>query len=287
MTEITTEAHDEEPRPHEEESEPHEAEPEVTITMASRVPWITTAAVAVVAVLGLIFPISQPSASSATPVGSVVDAAFTSSESTNLTDVSALAAQAVDSVVEINVALRSRGPFSSRGSGSGVIVDTDGTIVTNAHVVRNATEVEVELNNGLTYRGEVLAIDPPRDLAVVKIDAEGLTAVELGSSNDLAVGQPVIAIGNPLALDGGPSVSTGIVSALDRNVRGDNEALNGVIQTDAAITQGSSGGALLDAQGRLIGITTAVGVSRIGIEGIGFAVPVESVRDILSEVTGA
>ncbi len=279
MTEITT-VHEEEPAPRQEGGE-------ATVSRASRVPWITTAAVAVVAVLGLIFPLSPPSAApTASPTGSLVDASFDGSESTNLTDVSALAAQAVDSVVEINVALPSRRPFTSRGSGSGVIVDPNGTIVTNAHVVRNATEVEVELNNGLTYRGEVVAIDPSRDLAVVKIDAEGLTAVELGSSGHLQVGQPVIAIGNPLALDGGPSVSTGIISALDRNVRGDNEALNGVIQTDAAITQGSSGGALLDAQGRLIGITTAVGVSRIGIEGIGFAVPVESVIDILSEATG-
>lgn len=280
MTEITTEVHEEDPVPPQED-------PELTVSRAGRVPWITTAAVAVVAVLGLVFPLSPPPAApTSSPTGSLVNAAFEGSESTNLTDVSALSAQAVDSIVEIDVVLRSRGPFASRGSGSGVIVDPNGTIITNAHVVRNADEVGVELNNGLTYRGEVVAIDPSRDLAVVKIDAEGLTAVELGSSTDLRVGQPVIAIGNPLALDGGPSVSTGIISALDRNVRGDNEALNGVIQTDAAITQGSSGGALLDAQGRLVGITTAVGVSRIGIEGIGFAVPVESVIDLLSEATG-
>lgn len=279
MTEIT-------PELHEEGLDRPAVEGAVTATRASRVPWITTAAIAVVAALGLVFPLSPPPSSSAAPSGSLVNAGFDGSAPTSLTDVSALAARAVDSVVEINVALRSRGPFESRGSGSGVIVDAGGTIVTNAHVVRNATEVEVELNNGLTYRGEVVALDPTRDLAVVKIDAEGLTAVELGSTTDLAVGQPVIAVGNPLALDGGPSVSTGIISALDRNVRGDNEALDGVIQTDAAITQGSSGGALLDAQGRLIGITTAVGVSRIGIEGIGFAVPIESVVDILSEVTG-
>lgn len=258
-----------------------------TVTRASRVPWITTAAIALVAALGLIFPLSAPATTSATsPAGSLIDAVFDGASPTSLTDVSALAARVVDSVVEIDVVLRDRGPFSSRGSGSGVIVDPSGVIVTNAHVVRNATEVNVELNNGRTFRGEVVAVDRSNDLAVIEIDAEGLTAIELGSSTGLEVGQPVIAVGNPLGLEGGPSVSTGIVSALDRDVRGRNSALSGVIQTDAAITQGSSGGALLDGQGRLIGITTAVGVSRIGIEGIGFAVPVESVIDILSEVNG-
>ena len=276
-----------EPDPQEPLLDPKEEAP--TVTRASRIPWVTTAAVAVVAVLGLVFPISSPASTSSatTPAGSLVNAAFQVSGATNLTDVSALAADAVDSVVEIDVGVRQRGPFATRGSGSGVIVDSDGLIITNAHVVNNATEIEVTLTNGNTYTGTVVEIDRDNDLAVISIDAEGLSAIELGSSTDLAVGNPVVAIGNPLGLEGGPSVTTGIVSALDRNIRGLRDGLDGVIQTDAAITRGSSGGALLDSEGRLVGITTAVGTSRIGIEGIGFAVPVETVIDLLSEVNGA
>lgn len=257
----------------------------VTVTRKTRTPWYATAGVAVIAVLGLIFPLSPPaeSALQSQTAPSLVNASFDGT--VTLTDVSALAAEAVDSVVEIRIA-RSRGPFSSRGSGSGVIVDADGLIVTNAHVVEGADTVEVVLSNGLSHRGQVIASDPSRDLTVVKVEDEGLQPIEFGSSTELAVGQPVVAIGNPLGLEGGPSVSTGIVSALNRNVRGRESALTDVIQTDAAITQGSSGGALLDAGGRLIGITTAVGVSRIGIEGIGFAIPVEAVVDILAQVDG-
>jgi S1-C subfamily serine protease len=203
---------------------------------------------------------------------------------TGLTDVSDLAAQVSDAVVTVQV----RGTFRGRerliGSGSGVIIDQDGTIVTNAHVVEvsdRATAVDVVLADGSSLAATVLAVDPANDLALLDIDADGLTAIAIGSTDQLLVGDPVIAIGNPLGLEGGPSVSTGIVSALDRSLDGAGGPLSGVLQTDAAITEGSSGGALLDAQGRLVGITTAVGVSSVGIEGIGFALPVEDVVDLV------
>lgn len=209
-----------------------------------------------------------------------------SSAAVTLTDVSDIAAEVVDSVVsvEVTTTVRAfRGAQEVAGSGSGVIVDSDGTIVTNAHVVEDADDVIVVLADGTEYRATVLALDTAQDVAVMHIDATGLNAIELGSTENLLVGDPVIAVGYPLALTGGPSVSTGIVSALDRVLDESDVSLEGVLQTDAAITEGSSGGALLDATGRLIGITTAVGVSRVGVEGIGFAIPVETIASVLAQ----
>lgn len=205
---------------------------------------------------------------------------------TGLNDVSDIAARTVDSIVVVQVTIDARGPVDATGSGSGVIISEDGLIVTNAHVVEGATSITVELTDGSTFAATVLAENTDEDIAVLDIQASGLTTVELGSTSDLAVGDPVVAIGNPLALEGGPSVSTGIVSALDRELADGDATLTGIIQTDAAITEGSSGGALLDAEGRLIGITTAVGVSRVGVEGIAFAVPVETVNEVLSGLDG-
>lgn len=203
-----------------------------------------------------------------------------------LTDVSDVAAEVVDSIVVVEVTIDARGPFDATGSGSGVIVSDDGTIITNAHVVDDATSITVELTDGTTYVASVVAQDTSVDIAILDIDAVGLNAIELGSTSGLLVGDPVIAIGNPLALEGGPSVSTGIVSALDRVLEDADTILTGIIQTDAAITEGSSGGALLNSDGHLIGITTAVGVSSVGVEGIAFAVPVETVNQVLASIGG-
>lgn len=212
--------------------------------------------------------------------------AETAQASVALTDVSDIAAEAVDSIVVVEVTIDARGPFDATGSGSGVIISEDGIIVTNAHVVDDATSITVELTDGTTYDATVVAMDTSKDVAILDIDASGLSTIELGSTTELSVGDPVIAIGNPLALEGGPSVSTGIVSALDRVLEDADTTLSGIIQTDAAITEGSSGGALLDEDGRLIGITTAVGVSSVGVEGIAFAVPVETVAEVLTTLSG-
>lgn len=203
-----------------------------------------------------------------------------------LNDVSDVASQVVDSIVVVEVTIDARGPFDTTGSGSGVILSEDGTIITNAHVVDNATSVNVELTDGTRHVATVVAADTAVDLAILDIDASGLNAIALGSTTGLLVGDPVIAIGNPLALEGGPSMSTGIVSALDRVLDGTDTTLTGIIQTDAAITEGSSGGALLDANGQLIGITTAVGISSVGVEGIAFAIPVETVSQVLDGLGG-
>jgi S1-C subfamily serine protease len=173
------------------------------------------------------------------------------------------------------------------GSGSGVIIDDEnGYVATNEHVVDNNGTVGIVLSDGRRYEGIVLGVDKLTDLAVVQIAADGLLEIELGSTDGLEVGDTAIAVGNPLGLLGGPTVTVGVLSAFDRLVEGDTreDALYGMVQTDAPFTRGSSGGALVDSQGRLIGITTAVGVSDLGPEGLGFATPVEVMSRVTNEI---
>lgn len=203
-------------------------------------------------------------------------------ESVALVDVSDVVSDVVDSVVTVEVMGNYRGRETVIGTASGVIVGSDGMIVTNAHVVEEATSLNVILTDGSDHEATIVLVDTGSDVALIDIDVEDLNAIELGSTDGLEVGDPVIAIGNPLGLEGGPSVSTGIVSALGRVLEDSDVSLDGVIQTDAAITEGSSGGALLDARGHLVGITTAIGVSSVGVEGIGFAIPVETVVSVMA-----
>jgi putative serine protease PepD len=170
------------------------------------------------------------------------------------------------------------------GSGSGEIFTADGYIMTNSHVVEGSSTVKVELTDGRRLDGKVIGNDTETDIAVVKVDADDLPVVPLGNSMDVQIGEPVIAIGNPLGLQGGPTVTTGIVSALGREVDTENGKLFDMIQTDAAIAPGSSGGALLDANGTVIGITTAIAVSSAGAEGIGFATPIEVARNVAEQI---
>ncbi len=174
------------------------------------------------------------------------------------------------------------------GSGSGVVWSDNGDsgyIVTNHHVIADADEILVVFSDGARYRAELVGSDPLTDIAVLKVDRPDLVPIAIGNSKDLVVGEPAIAVGNPLGLEGGPTVSLGIVSALDRSlaVSGAN-VLYGLIQTDAPIAPGSSGGALVDAEGRLIGITTAIAVSDVGAEGVGFAVPVDMVVGVVDDL---
>ncbi|MTV26523.1 PDZ domain-containing protein [Nitriliruptoraceae bacterium ZYF776] len=163
--------------------------------------------------------------------------------------------------------------------GSGVIYRADGYILTNAHVVGEADEVQVRLATGDVLAGEVVGTDPLNDLAVVRVEADGLPEITLRSSDDgLIVGETVVAIGSPFGLDA--SVTSGIISGLNRDLRVDEEegvglTIPSVIQTDAAINPGNSGGALVDARGRLIGINTAILTRTGGSQGVGFAVPAE------------
>jgi len=170
-------------------------------------------------------------------------------------------------------------------SGSGVIYGSDGYIITNHHVIAGASEVSVTFADGARFPATVVGSDPVTDLAVLLVDRPDLTPVEIGSSAYLSIGEPAVAVGNPLGLEGGPTVTSGIVSALNRslNVAG-SEPLYGLVQTDAPIAPGSSGGALVDARARLIGITTAIAVSDVGAEGLGFAIPIDLAVGVVTDI---
>jgi S1-C subfamily serine protease len=178
-------------------------------------------------------------------------------------------------------------PEQGKGVGTGLIVRANGVVVTNCHVVQGASRITVSTSEDkpTRYGARVIGGDCEHDLAVLKLDAEGLTPLELGSSGDLRLGQQVVAIGYALALEGGPSVTTGIVSSLDRTIRVPDPQCtvcpNGVrtysevIQTDAAINHGNSGGPLVDMEGRVVGINSA---GSENAENIGFAISIDSAR---------
>jgi putative serine protease PepD len=171
------------------------------------------------------------------------------------------------------------------GSGSGVIIDSKGHILTNNHVIENAQRIEVRLSNGNKWSGNLVGTDPYNDLAIIRIDApsEQLQTLSLGSSQDLQVGQKVIAIGNPFGLQ--QTLTTGIISSLGRTLQTeDGGEMEDLIQIDAAINPGNSGGPLLDSSGKIIGINTAIVSPSGGSIGIGFAIPVDTIKRISSEL---
>ncbi len=167
------------------------------------------------------------------------------------------------------------------GIGSGVIVSPEGYVLTNNHVVDHMNEIEVVLSDGRRARAKVIGTDPETDLAVLRIDLERLPAITLGNSEELEVGDAVLAIGNPFGV--GQTVTSGIVSALGRNQLGINTFEN-FIQTDAAINPGNSGGALVDINGHLVGINTAIYSRSGGNMGIGFAIPVSTARQVMDSL---
>ncbi|MGA1497468.1 MAG: S1C family serine protease, partial [Steroidobacteraceae bacterium] len=168
-----------------------------------------------------------------------------------------------------------------RSLGSGVIYDDRGHVVTNYHVVASATQVSVQLRDGRDLPARLVGSDRDTDLAVLQVEANGLPIVPLGRSDRLRVGEPVLAIGNPLGL--GQTVTQGIVSATGRGRLGVS-TFESFIQTDAAINFGNSGGALVNGQGELVGINTAVIARNAGIEGIGFAIPVDLARGVVDAI---
>jgi S1-C subfamily serine protease len=192
------------------------------------------------------------------------------------------------SVVNITSRAVQRGVFlemQAEGAGSGAVIDTQGHIVTNYHVVQDAKQIQVALHNGETYEATQVGADPLNDLAVIKIEApaEELYPVTLGDSRDLKVGMRVFALGNPFGLE--RTLTTGIISSLNRSlqIRG-NWTIRSIIQIDAAINPGSSGGPLLDAHGRLIGINTAIATTSGQSAGVGFAIPVSLVRRVVPQL---
>ncbi len=174
-----------------------------------------------------------------------------------------------------------QGSQPQAGLGSGVIISADGYILTNNHVVEGADEIEVVLNDSRKVRGKVIGTDPDTDLAVLKISLERLPVITVGNSDALQVGDQVLAIGNPFGV--GQTVTSGIVSALGRNQLGINTFEN-FIQTDAAINPGNSGGALVDVNGHLMGINTAIYSRSGGNMGIGFAIPVSTGKLVLESI---
>ena len=171
--------------------------------------------------------------------------------------------------------------FPIEGVGSGIIIDSKGFILTNNHVVDKASNLKITLKDGNIFNGKVIGTDEVSDLAVVKVEStEALPQAQLGDSGHLKIGQIVIAIGNPFGLIGGPTVTAGIVSALNRTLQFESGALE-LIQTDAAINPGNSGGPLVDTNGEVIGINTA---KMPYAHGIGFAVPVNTAKTIMKEL---
>ena len=169
------------------------------------------------------------------------------------------------------------------GGGSGFIVTPEGRIVTNAHVVEEADRVDVRFHGGELVRAEVVAVDPTRDLAVLQVDRDGLPTVRLGSTDGVEVGDEVIAIGNALDIVGEPTVTSGIVSALNRTITlSDNTRLVRLIQTDAAINPGNSGGPLVNAAGEVIGVNTAIAGGFV--EGIGYAISIDHARPVIEQL---
>lgn len=173
---------------------------------------------------------------------------------------------------------------SPASEGSGIIMSEDGYIITNAHVVEGATSLKVITSDGETYEAQLIGSDTVTDLAVVKIDATGLTAAEFGSSEDLRVADKVMAIGNPGGHELSSSVTIGYVSALNRAIANNTTGYTmEYIQTDAAINPGNSGGALINEYGQVVGINSAK-ISATGYEGLGFAIPIDTAQPIISDL---
>jgi S1-C subfamily serine protease len=226
--------------------------------------------------------------------GGKVTSAFSSNSSriAKPQDIQGILAKVQPGVVSIKTQLFQQGFFGdaipASGAGTGMIIGSDGDVLTNAHVVKGATSIKVTLFNEKDPRdADLVGSDPVADVAVVRIrNAHGLPTVKFGSSADLRVGDDVLAIGNALALPGGPSVTEGIVSAKDRSIGAEDEQLEGLIQTDAAINPGNSGGPLVNASGEVVGMNTAV-IQSTGQElaqNIGFAIAIDNIKPLVQRL---
>ncbi|MET0147304.1 MAG: trypsin-like peptidase domain-containing protein, partial [Ilumatobacteraceae bacterium] len=224
-------------------------------------------------------------AAAAAPAAAVPTALTTT---TGLIDVAAVVKAVEPSVVSIVTSIVvQQGPYQAtgEGAGTGIVLDSDGHILTNAHVIDGARTVTVTVN-GEARSATVLGADPNRDIAVLQLDdAMGVVPATF-ASGDVAVGDQVVAIGNALALDGGPTVTQGIISALDRTIETQEGTLTGLLQTDAAISSGNSGGPLVNAAGEVVGINTAVAASNSQQQAsnIGFVIPIADALALAQQV---
>ena len=207
------------------------------------------------------------------------------------TEIVSIAEVATKTIVQVQVGqLDENEEFISVGGGSGVVINENGLIITNHHVINGADGVRVIFEDGRMYEGQIIGSDQLTDVGLIQIDKTGLTPINIGDSARIFVGDLAVAIGHPLTLGAAPTVTTGVVSALDRRLDVGNDAMNaavtlfGLIQTDAPITRGSSGGALLNKDGELIGITTAIATADVGAEGLGFAIPINLALNIVEDL---
>ena len=215
---------------------------------------------------------SVPQAPAAEPATTVVPALPPPATLSLLPSLSVLVDKVKPAVATISVESLTRGlffDFTDEGAGSGMVVRSDGYIVTNFHVIQDARDIKVSLPGGGIHDARVVGQDTLTDLAVLKIEANNLTTVSFGDSNSMAVGDWVVAVGNVLALKGGPTVTLGIVSAMGRTLTTDRGTLYDLLQTDAAINEGNSGGPLINLNGEVVGINTAI---LRDAQGIGFAI---------------
>jgi putative serine protease PepD len=223
------------------------------------------------AIAGVFDPQSDPQpATSSTPAPAP---AAPVASARSATDVSALYERVSPGVVSIE---------TDGGTGSGFVIDEQGHIVTNEHVIEGAANVRVRFDEGAPMSARVVGEDPSSDLALLKVDAgdRKLTPLTLGSSKALKVGQPAIAIGSPFRLQG--TLTTGVISAIGRSIGSQgNFSIDGVVQTDAAINPGNSGGPLLDAAGRVIGVNAQIASTSGSNDGVGFAIPVDTVKEVI------
>jgi serine protease Do len=254
---------------------------------------VISASVASLATVALVQPSTAPTSASSTAVNQASTSSQTVVQLNGSDAIVQVAAKVSPAVVTITSqsAAGAVSPFSvpSTGVGSGFIYDASGLILTNYHVVEGSDNLTVTLQDGRELAGRVVATDPDRDLAVVKIDATGLPTLAIGTSASLKVGQLVVAIGSPLGTFT-DSVTSGILSATGRSITvGDpttrqRRTMSNLLQTDAAINAGNSGGPLLDASGRVIGINTA---SAASAEGLGFAIAIDEAASIMASARTA
>ncbi len=210
----------------------------------------------------------------------------TSSSSYIPTSLADVVSQTADSVVEITQYSTTNSAYSnynytSEGNGSGVIISSDGYILTNNHVIDGATKISVRLRNGEEYEASLIGKDSKTDIAIIKIEAEDLTVAKIGNSSNALVGDFVLAIGNPLGKLGG-TVTYGYISALEREISVEGSIMN-LMQFDAAINPGNSGGGLFNASGELIGIVSAKSTG-YDVEGLGFAIPINDVSQVINDI---
>ena len=237
-------------------------------------------------------PTTTPTASAASATATTSGSELLASSADNEPIVAVVAA-ITPSVVTVTSRVQTLTPFgrsTGEAVGTGFVVRTDGFILTNQHVVEGASAVTVTLPSGGEHPAIVVAEDAHHDLAVLKIDVAGLPALSLGSVDGLDIGETVVAVGYALDLSGGPTVTSGIISSLDRtiNVQGSNgsgtpRSYTGLLQTDAALNHGNSGGPLVTLDGRVIGVNVAGGD---GVENIGFAIPIDTAAPLLKQAFG-